>query len=140
MGQQATLPGPIMMATQTIDSTNMPHTTMHKRSWRATERCSLMAGFLLLTLVCSQALATPPRTFSANYNATYEGIRAGAQRSLTFDASTGQYVLTSTVELTLFGSSLSKIVERSQFLWLDEKPLPQHYEFVQTGFGSRTRT
>lgn len=101
-------------------------------------------GSLLLTcaalLFAQLAQAAPPRTFSASYNATYEGISADAQRSLAFDARTGGYTLTSTVELTLFGSSLTRIDERSEFLWVDEKPLPQHYEFVQTGFGARKRT
>ncbi len=103
-----------------------------------------VAGVFLLPALAlsfsSPAYAIPPRTFSADYNATYEGIRANATRSLAFDSSTGRYSLYSTVELTLFGSSLTKIAERSDFLWLDEKPLPQHYEFIQTGFGARTRT
>lgn len=91
-------------------------------------------------LLAMQALAAPPRTFSANYNASYEGISASATRSLVLDTATGKYSLHSTVELTLFGSSLTKIDERSDFLWVDEKPLPQHYEFIQTGFGARSRT
>jgi len=84
--------------------------------------------------------AAPPRTFSADYNASYEGISADASRSLMFDAATGRYSLHSMVELTLFGSSLTKIDERSDFLWVEERPLPQHYEFIQTGFGARSRT
>lgn len=91
-------------------------------------------------LLAIQAQAAPPRTFSADYNASYEGISADATRRLVVDASTGKYSLHSTVELTLFGSSLTKIDERSDFLWVDEKPLPQHYEFIQTGFGARSRT
>ena len=93
-------------------------------------RSALFAGVLLT--VFQAALATPPRPFTASYNASYEGISADAERSLSVEPSTGQ--------LTLFGSSLTRIDERSDFLWVDEKPLPQHYEFVQKGFGARTRT
>jgi hypothetical protein len=102
--------------------------------------CRIAAFVLACSVLAPLAHAAPPRTFSATYNASYEGIRAGAQRSLTFDEGTGQYTMSSTVDLTLFGSSLSRIDERSQFLWVNEQPLPQHYEFVQTGFGSRKRS
>lgn len=99
------------------------------------------AAWTTLALVLAiQVQAAPPRTFSADYNASYEGISADATRSLVVDATTGKYSLRSTVELTLFGSSLTKIDERSDFLWVEEKPLPQHYEFIQTGFGARSRT
>ncbi|HEY0960969.1 MAG TPA: DUF3108 domain-containing protein [Pseudomonadales bacterium] len=115
----------------------MPRTTLHKISLMLGK----LAGFAFAcTLLLQPAHAAPPRTFSATYNASYEGISAGAQRSLTFDEDTNQYTLASTVELTLFGSSLTRIDERSDFLWVEEQPLPQHYEFVQTGFGARKRT
>lgn len=94
----------------------------------------------VFSLLAPGAQAAPPRTFTASYNASYEGISADAQRSLVFDTDSGRYTLTSTVELKLFGSSLTRIDERSDFLWVDEKPLPQHYEFVQSGFGARKRT
>ena len=110
----------------------------------AHNRLSQTSTRLLLTfsmLVCTQlAQALPPRLFTAEYNASYEGISADAQRSLTLDPATGTYTLSSTVELKLFGSSLTRIEERSVFLWIDEMPLPQHYEFIQTGFGARERT
>lgn len=94
-----------------------------------------------LALLCAGLVqAAPPRTFTAEYNASYEGISADASRSLVFDPATGQYSLHSMVELTLFGSSLTRIDERSDFLWVEEKPLPQHYQFIQTGFGARSRT
>lgn len=105
--------------------------------------CKRIGTMLLacFTLAFGQLVqAAPPRTFSASYNASYEGISANAERSLSFEESTGQYSLASKVELTLFGSSLTRIDERSDFLWVDEKPLPQHYEFVQSGFGARSRT
>ena len=115
----------------------MPRPAPHKFS----VTLGRIAGLVLAcALLLESAQAAPPRTFTATYNASYEGISAGAQRSLTFDEATGQYTLSSTVELTLFGSSLSRIDERSDFLWVEEQPLPQHYEFVQTGFGARKRT
>lgn len=115
---------------------------MMSRSPRSLFRSiSRIAGLVLACAVLvPPAHAEPPRPFSATYNASYEGIRAGAQRSLTFDEATGQYTMSSTVELTLFGSSLTRIDERSNFLWVDEGPLPQHYEFVQSGFGARRRS
>jgi hypothetical protein len=85
-------------------------------------------------------MAAAPLPFVTTYNASYEGISADAERSLVFDATTGTYTLTSTVDLTLFGSSLTKIDERSEFLWVDEQPLPQHYQFIQSGFGARARS
>jgi hypothetical protein len=95
---------------------------------------------MLWLVLAGAAYGAPPRTFSADYNASYEGISADASRQLVFDAATGRYSLHSKVELRLFGSSLTKIDERSDFLWVEERPLPQHYEFVQTGFGARSRT
>jgi hypothetical protein len=97
---------------------------------------------LLLALLATSlvANAAPPRPFATTYNATYEGISAAAERSLVYDAASGQYTLASTVDLTLFGSSLTRIEERSEFLWVREQPLPQHYQFVQSGFGARART
>ncbi len=113
--------------------------------WRATNKTkasgtALLLFILSLSFIAPLARAIPPRTFVTSYDASYEGISADAERSLTFEPSSGKYTLSSTVELTLFGSSLTKIDERSEFLWVDEKPLPQHYEFTQRGFGSRTRS
>ena len=107
-------------------------------NWTATLKRVLLPALVLL--FASPVNAAPPRSFSAEYNARYEGISAGASRSLVYDAAKGHYSLHSMVELTLFGSSLTRIDERSDFLWVDEKPLPQHYEFIQTGFGARSRT
>jgi hypothetical protein len=97
---------------------------------------------LLLAVLATSfaAQAAPPRPFATTYNASYEGISADAARSLVYDAATGKYTLASTVNLTLFGSSLTKIEERSEFLWVREQPLPQHYQFIQSGFGARART
>lgn len=115
----------------------MPRTALH--NFRVT--LGHVAGLVVAFAISVQsAQAAPPRTFNATYNASYEGISADAERSLTFDAATNQYTLSSTVELTLFGSSLTRIDERSDFLWVEEQPLPQHYEFVQSGFGARKRT
>lgn len=115
----------------------MPRTALYKFRTALGRTAGLM---LACSVLLASAHAAPPRTFSATYNASYEGISAGAKRSLTFNENTDQYTLTSTVELTLFGSSLSRIDERSDFLWVEEQPLPQHYEFVQSGFGARKRT
>src|SRR5688572_8933426 len=117
----------------------MPRPARHKRHPSIGKAAGLVLACALL-LAGHSAQAAPPRTFAASYNASYEGISADAERSLTFDAASGRYTLASTVELTLFGSSLTKIDERSDFLWVDEQPLPQHYEFVQSGFGARKRT
>jgi hypothetical protein len=118
----------------------MPLFVAHKRFSRTMVPIKAALLPLLGLLLAAEAQAVPPRTFSADYNASYEGISADASRSLEFDAATGKYSLHSTVELTLFGSSLTKIDERSDFLWVEEQPLPQHYEFIQTGFGARSRT
>lgn len=108
---------------------------MHK-----TIRKSLRTLLLSALFVAPIAQAAAPLPFVTTYNASYEGISADAARSLVFDAATGTYTLESIVDLTLFGSSLTKIDERSEFLWVDEQPLPQHYQFVQSGFGARART
>jgi hypothetical protein len=109
-------------------------------SLRNSFRTLLQSALLALPFAAGGAVAAAPLPFATTYNASYEGISADAERSLVFDAVTGKYTLASTVDLTLFGSSLTKIEERSEFLWVNEQPLPQHYQFVQSGFGARART
>ncbi len=103
---------------------------------------SITAGFALLlaALVPPLVQAAPPQPFITHYDASYEGVSADAERRLSHDPLTNTWTLASRVELTLFGSTLSEINERSNFLWADEQPLPQHYEFVQEGFGARSRS
>ncbi len=118
----------------------MPQTMVNCTAQKCSLGTVLLLALFTTLLVAPLAQAVPPRTFFASYDASYEGISADAERSLVFNPSSGKYTLSSTVELTLFGSSLTKIDERSEFLWVDEKPLPQHYEFEQKGFGSRSRS
>lgn len=110
----------------------------------ATHKGTLQTGtrrIALLALLATQAvLAAPPQPFVTSYDASYEDVSADAERRLLYNPATQQYTLESKVELTLFGATLTEITERSEFLWVDEQPLPQHYEFVQEGFGSRSRS
>jgi hypothetical protein len=118
----------------------MPTRIVNRRLLAGTALLLTQLVALFVTTVATAAHAAPPRPFVTSYDASYEGISADAERSLVHDAATDQYILSSTVELTLFGSSLTRIDERSDFLWVDEKPLPQHYQFIQSGFGARTRS
>lgn len=105
-----------------------------------TQSITAKLALLLALLVPHLAQAAPPQPFVTYYNASYEGISAAAERSLSVDPATNTWTLVSKVELTLFGSTLTEIKERSEFLWANEQPLPQHYEFVQEGFGARNRS
>ncbi|MGV3591067.1 MAG: hypothetical protein ACO1PZ_05205, partial [Gammaproteobacteria bacterium] len=61
----------------------MPRIALH--NFRTT--LGRAAGLVFAFAISVQAAqAAPPRTFHATYNASYEGISADAERSLTFDA------------------------------------------------------
>lgn len=114
----------------------MPNSAVSQLKGRAAARFALT----LVLLVPLQAQAAPPQPFVTSYDASYEDVSADAERSLSYDRATNTWTLASKVELTLFGSTLTEINERSEFLWANEQPLPQHYEFVQEGFGARSRS
>ncbi len=95
---------------------------------------------MLLLCTAPLANAAPPKLFETYYTANYEGLSADAVRHLQFNPASGRYTLLSEVSLTLFGSTLTSIDERSDFLWQNEQPLPLHYEFLQKGFGERSRS
>src|SRR5690606_6003723 len=85
------------------------------------------------------AQAAAPTPFVVHYNASYGSFSAESVRTLTHDAQAGRYVMEAETRLTLLGSSLSSIHERSEFLWDGDSPLPLFYSYEQKGLGARRR-
>lgn len=73
-----------------------------------------------------------PLVFSAEYEAKAYGLSAVANRSL-IKLSENRYSLRNTIAAELFGESLAKLDERSEFLWRDGRLLPQTYSYIQSG-------
>jgi hypothetical protein len=96
--------------------------------------------FFLLLLQCLFGnTSAAPLPFSANYDARFQGLKARAEISLTQISET-EFLASSLIRLRLLGATVSTIRENSQFDWVNESPLPHHYEYRQSGIGGRTRS
>jgi Protein of unknown function (DUF3108). len=112
----------------------MPFNRFYMRN-HLISRLSLLLALSLPPLV--QAAAPTP--FVVQYNASYGSFSAESIRSLSLDESGQRYVMLAETRLTLLGSSLSSIHERSEFMWEGDMPLPQVYSYEQRGLGARSR-
>ena len=83
--------------------------------------------------------AAAPTPFVVHYNASYGNFSAESVRSLVREEDDGRFVMQAETRLTLLGSSLSSIHERSEFMWEDETPRPLAYSYEQKGLGARRR-
>lgn len=92
-----------------------------------------------LFLCAHVALAEDLQEFSVNYDAHYRGLRAQATISLARQED-GAYLAQSLIAIKLLGATVTSINERSLFDWVDEKPWPRRYDFVQSGLGKRSRS
>lgn len=103
---------------------------------------ALFTRFLFLSCVlgvCQAALAEAPQDFSVNYDARYRGLRAEATISLTQQLD-GTYLAQSLIGIKLLGATVTSIDESSLFDWVDDKPRPRQYAFIQSGLGKRQRS
>lgn len=105
--------------------------------WRA---ACLFAVLLFASALPATLAQAAPLPFEARYDASYDDFSAQAVRSLNQDAVTDHFVLQSKIELTLLGSVVTSITERSEFLWDAGRPQPLHYSYVQQGIGARERS
>lgn len=77
-------------------------------------------------------------SYTVEYEARYRGFRARGQG--TFEAlDDNLYRMRIEVALRLFGQTLTSIDEQSDFRLDEQTLLSQHYQFDQTGLGSRFR-
>jgi hypothetical protein len=98
---------------------------------------NMRAGSLLWLLVAAINSFAEPVVFHAEYEAKAYGFSAEASRSLS-RISDNLYALQSTIEAKLFGESLARLNERSEFRWQDGQVLPQSYSYIQSGVSSST--
>ena len=94
---------------------------------------------LALLALSMQANAQPMTPYDLGYQASFRGLKASAQRSLKV-LEDDNYQLHTTIRLRLFGVTMSQILEDSVFRLDQDDLLPQHYNYVQTGAGSRSRS
>ena len=85
------------------------------------------------------SIAAEPLPFTAYYDARFKGFKAQAEISLT-QLNDTQFIASSLIKLKLLGATVSTIRESSQFDWYNDKPRPNHYEYSQSGIGSRSRS
>ncbi|MEX2366982.1 MAG: DUF3108 domain-containing protein [Pseudohongiellaceae bacterium] len=94
---------------------------------------------LLIQLSFALHAADELSAYNASYEASYGGMKATLQRSLTAQAD-GHFQFESTAKLKLLGQTLTTIREKSLFHAKQDSIMPNAYEFVQTGIGSRTHS
>tara|TARA_R100001143_G_C3353743_1_gene131083 strand:- start:430 stop:1161 length:732 start_codon:yes stop_codon:yes gene_type:complete len=99
---------------------------------------NLGLSFCLL-LFAEFSIAAAPEPFVVNYDARYRGLRAEATISLEQNEN-GSYLAHSIIAIKLFGATVTSINERSRFDWIEDRPRPRHYEYIQRGLGSRSRS
>ena len=95
---------------------------------------------LVLTISMQAAHAATPIPFIAEYEASYSGFKASAERALKVRGN-GIVEMTTILKLKLLGQTVSSITEQSiLFNDKDEDQLnPVDYSFIQTGIGKRRR-
>ncbi|MDT8399807.1 MAG: DUF3108 domain-containing protein [Pseudomonadales bacterium] len=94
-----------------------------------------MAAFTLLSAsLCAQPLAP----FELKYEARYEGFKASAERFLEI-LEDGRYRIHSNAHMSFLGKTLTRVREESIFHYEQNLLRPQRYEFIQSGFGKRSR-
>jgi len=97
------------------------------------------AASTCLLLVNQLCLAAAPDEFTVNYDARYRGLRAQATISLA-QQEDGVYLARSLIAIKLLGATVTSIDESSLFNWVNERPLPRRYDFIQSGLGKRQRS
>lgn len=86
----------------------------------------------------SAATLEPP-VYEARYLAEAMGLSATAHRSQT-RSEDGLYTLENSLSLTLLGATVGTVNETSAFRWQDERVIPEHYHYSQTGLSAREET
>lgn len=82
------------------------------------------------------ALAADPVVYSAAYVARANGLTATAHRSLEA-VGDNLYQLLQTMEVRVLGARLGEAREESRFHWREERPVPQYYQYTQSGIARR---
>ncbi len=105
-------------------------------------RARLFISFVICTcllLLNGISLAAAPDEFTVNYDARYRGLRALATISLA-QQEDGAYLARSLIAIKLLGATVTSIDESSLFDWVNERPQPRCYDFIQSGLGKRQRS
>jgi hypothetical protein len=86
----------------------------------------------------SAATLQPP-VYEASYLAEAMGLSATARRVQT-RSEDGLYTLENSLSLTLLGATVGTVIETSAFRLQDERVIPEHYHYSQTGLSAREET
>jgi hypothetical protein len=95
--------------------------------------------YACLVMLNQITLAAAPNEFMVNYDARYRGLRALATISLA-QQEDGAYLARSLIAIKLMGATVTSIDESSLFDWVNERPWPRRYDFIQSGLGKRQRS
>jgi len=86
----------------------------------------------------AQSITETPATYVANYQASANGIRATAKRSLTkLDDVT--YELANELQAVVLGQEIARLDQRSRFQYLDNMVATQNYSYTLSGISSDLR-
>ena len=93
-------------------------------------------AFLSATTVCQFVIANPlPQDFRASYTFTRNGMHVGEVKRSLRAANDGMYIYESVSEATGFISLFinDKIIERSTWAYVNDKPQPLQYTYIRSG-------
>ncbi len=97
-------------------------------------------GIFILIILPYSLEAAPPSPYTAEYEASYGGFKASAERALQIDDN-GQVEMNTMLRLKMLGKTLSTITEQSILTpdALSGELKPETYSFIQSGIGKRSR-
>ena len=110
-----------------------------KLSWRNPQTliCTLAISVLMIagsSMVTAQSLTT----FSSEYSASANGIKAKASRKLQH-LDDGSYHFENTLTAKFAGATLATLIETSKFEMIGQLIAPLHYQYSLTGISSESK-
>jgi hypothetical protein len=98
----------------------------------------LIAIFTLIMTASSMLSAQSLTTFSSDYSASANGIKAKASRSLK-RLNDGGYQFENTLTAEFAGATLATLIETSQFKLVGQSIIPEHYQYSLTGISNDSK-
>lgn len=110
-----------------------------KIQWSTTQSVNLtIAVFALVTTLSSPSFAQNLTTFSSEYSASANGIKAKAFRKLQ-RLEDGSYLFENTLTAEFAGATLATLVETSKFQMSGENIAPTHYQYSLAGISDDSK-
>ncbi|MFT4886393.1 MAG: hypothetical protein ACJAY7_001987 [Pseudohongiellaceae bacterium] len=98
----------------------------------------IIATFALIMTASSMLSAQSLTTFSSEYSASANGIKAKASRSLK-RLDDGGYQFENTLTAEFAGATLATLIETSQFKLVGQSIIPEHYQYFLTGISDDSK-